>query len=207
MQIIEQLGLALGLASMAGINLYLTVLLAGVMIRFDLIQLAGQYQTLDALADPMVMGIAGGLFLIEFFADKIPWVDSAWDSVHTFIRPVGASLLAMQALGDMTPSMQVVAGLLAGGAALTTHTAKAGSRLLINHSPEPISNIAMSLGEDVAVVGGSLLAMIFPVIAFFAVLVLMIVLWMIIPRLWKVIQKSLRFIKSRFAPDHAAQPR
>jgi hypothetical protein len=207
MQIIEQLGLALGLASMAGINLYLTVFLAGVLIRFDLIQLAGQYQTMDALSDPMVLSIAGGLFLIEFFADKIPWVDSAWDSVHTFIRPVGATLLAMQALGDMSPAMQVVAGLLAGGAALTTHTAKAGSRLLINHSPEPVSNIAMSLGEDVAVVGGSLLAMVFPVIAFFAVLVLMIVLWIVIPRLWKVIQKSLRFIKSCLAPDHAAQSR
>ena len=207
MQIIEQLGLALGLASMAGINLYLTVLLAGVMIRFDLIQLAGQYETLDALGDPIVMGIAGGLFLIEFFADKIPWVDSAWDSVHTFIRPVGATLLAMQALGDMSPAMQVVAGLLAGGAALTTHTAKAGSRLLINHSPEPVSNIAMSLGEDIAVVGGSLLALIFPVIAFFAVLILMIVLWMLIPRLWRVIQKSLQFLRSRLSPAHAAQPR
>ena len=143
MQLLEQLGVALGLASLAGVNLYLTVLLAGAMVRYDILHLAQQYQHLEVFGHPIVLTVAGMLFAMEFFADKIPWVDSLWDSVHTVIRPVGGTLLGLQAMGQMDPWMQVVAGLIAGSAALTTHSAKAGTRLLINHSPEPVSNISM----------------------------------------------------------------
>ena len=154
MDILAQLGVALGLASLAGVNLYLTVLLTGLAVRFNAVHLAAQYQSLDVLAHPVVISVAGLLFVMQFVADKIPWVDSLWDSVHTVIRPVGGTLLALQVLGTMPGYVQVAAGLLAGGATLTTHSAKAGTRLLINHSPEPMTNVAMSLAEEAAVAGG-----------------------------------------------------
>jgi len=190
MGILEQLGLALGLASLAGVNLYLTVLLTGGLVHFDVLQLAHKYETLAVLGHPVVMAVAGVLFLLEFFADKVPWVDTLWDSVHTIIRPVGGTLLALQALGDMAPHMQVVAGLLAGGAALTTHSAKASTRLLINHSPEPVSNVAMSVTEDVAVAGGTFLMLLQPLIALAVFSVLLVVLWIVMPRIWGVIRTS-----------------
>lgn len=185
MQILEQLGLALGLATLAGVNLYLTVLLTGLAIRFDLLHLAEKYQSLEALGHPAVLIVAGVLFCLEFFADKVPWVDTLWDSVHTFIRPVGGVMLGLQALGDVPPYMQVISALVAGGAALTTHSAKAGTRLLINHSPEPASNIAASVGEDVAVVGGVALTLLTPVVALIVFTLLLIAIWLIFPRLWR----------------------
>ncbi len=190
MGILEQLGLALGLASLAGVNLYLTVLLTGGLVHFDVLQLAEKYETLAVLGHPAVMGVAGLLFALEFFADKVPWVDSLWDSVHTIIRPVGGTLLALQALGDMAPHMQVIAGLLAGGAALTTHSAKASTRLLINHSPEPVSNIAMSVTEDIAVAGGTFLMLLQPIVSLAVFGLLLVLLWIIMPRIWGIIRTS-----------------
>ncbi len=194
MNLIEELGLALGLASLAGVNLYLTVLLTGALVRFDWIKLADSYQNLEVLGHPMVLAVAGVLFVLEFFADKIPWVDSLWDSVHTVIRPVGGTLLGLQALGEIQPWMAVIAGLLAGGAALTTHSAKASTRLLINHSPEPFSNVAMSFTEDIAVAGGAFLVLMKPAIALGVFSVIIVVIWMIFPRIWRVIRTSLWFI-------------
>lgn len=185
MQILEQLGLALGLATLAGVNLYLTVLLTGLAIRFDLLHLAEKYESLEVLGHPAVLVVAGVLFTLQFFADKVPWVDSLWDSVHTFIRPVGGVMLGLQALGDVPVYVQVVSALVAGGAALTTHGAKAGTRLLINHSPEPISNIAMSVGEDIAVVGGVALTLLNPVAALIVFTAILIAIWLIFPRLWR----------------------
>jgi len=191
MDILQQLGVGLGLASLAGVNLYLTVLLTGLAVRFNILQLADQYQSLDALSHPAVLIVAGLLFVLEFFADKIPWIDSLWDSMHTVIRPVGGVFLGLQALGEVPPYMQVVAALVAGGAALTTHSAKAGTRLLINHSPEPASNIAMSVTEDVAVVGGTALTLLNPVIALGVFSAILILLWLTFPRLWRGIKATL----------------
>ena len=179
------------MASLAGLNLYLTVLITGLAIRFDWVHLADRYQHLDVLGHPGVLAVAAVLFLLEFFADKVPWVDSLWDSVHTIIRPIGGTLLAIQALGDMPPYVQVAAALMAGGAALTTHGAKAGTRLLINHSPEPVTNITMSLAEDAAVVGGMTLIILKPVIALAVFSALLVILWMIFPRLWRIIRTTL----------------
>lgn len=190
MQILEQLGVALGLASLAGVNLYLTVLITGLAIHSDWVHLADRYHSLDALGHPAVIGVAAVLFAMQFFADKIPWVDSLWDSVHTLIRPVGATMIALQALGQMPAYMQVVAALCAGGAALTTHGAKAGTRLLINHSPEPITNITMSLAEDLGVMGGMALIMIQPAIALAVFGTLLVILWMIFPRMWRLIRST-----------------
>lgn len=190
MHILEHLGVALGLATLAGVNLYLTVLITGLAIRFDWLNLAAQHQQLEVLGHPMVLMVAGVLFCLEFFADKIPWVDSMWDGVHTFIRPVGGVLLGLTALGDMPIYVQVVAALVAGGAALSTHGAKAGTRLLVNHSPEPVSNVAISITEDVAVVGGASLALLHPVVGLAVFTGVLIVIWMIFPRLWRGIRAT-----------------
>jgi uncharacterized protein DUF4126 len=148
------LGVALGLACLAGINLYLTVFVTGLAIHFHWITLAPAYQSLEALGNPVIITIAGIFYFLEFFADKIPWIDSAWDAVHTVIRPIGGALLAIQVLGHPSPAFTVIVALLAGSTSLITHTAKAATRLASNTSPEPFSNIALSFGEDVAVLGG-----------------------------------------------------
>lgn len=154
METLELLGTGLGLATLAGINLYLTVFVTGLAVRMGWISLAPEFAPLAILADPVVLTISGLLFFFEFFADKVPWVDSAWDSVHTVIRPIGGAMLAIMALGDANPVFEVVVGLLGGGAALCTHAAKATGRLVINASPEPFSNVGASVGEDAAVLGG-----------------------------------------------------
>ena len=154
MEQLNVLGVALGLAALAGINLYLTVFATGLAINQHWITLAPQYQALDLLAHPVIITIAGVLYLLEFFADKIPWVDSAWDAVHTIIRPIGGALLATRVLGQTNPTFDIIILLLAGGTSLVAHTAKASTRLVANTSPEPFSNIGLSLVEDAAVFGG-----------------------------------------------------
>ena len=165
MERLNLLSVALGLACLAGLNLYLTVFATGLAIHFHWIALAPQYQSLAVLGDPIIVTISGILFLLEFFADKIPWIDSVWDGVHTIIRPIGGALLAIQVLGHSTPTLDVMIVLLAGTTALATHTAKATTRLLSNTSPEPFSNIALSVGEDAVVIGGLALLHYHPVIA------------------------------------------
>ena len=159
------LSVALGLAALAGINLYLTVFATGLAIHFHWIALGPDYQALDILGHPAVIIISGVLYFLEFFADKIPWIDSIWDAVHTVIRPIGGALLAIQVLGHPSPTFTVIVALLAGGTSLITHTAKASTRLATNSSPEPFSNIALSVGEDLAVFGGLALIHYNPIIA------------------------------------------
>ncbi|MBA2623759.1 MAG: DUF4126 domain-containing protein [Chthoniobacterales bacterium] len=154
MEQLNLLGVALGLAALAGINLYLTVFVTGLAVNQHWIALAPQYQSLEVLGHPWIIGVAGVLYFLEFFADKIPWVDSAWDAVHTIIRPIGGALLGIQVLGHSSPTFDVIVLLLAGGTSLVAHTAKASTRLVANTSPEPFSNIGLSLVEDAAVFGG-----------------------------------------------------
>jgi hypothetical protein len=162
---LDLLAVALGLAALAGINLYLTVLATGLAIHFHWITLAPQYQSLDVLGNPWIITIAGVLYFLEFFADKIPWIDSIWDAVHTVIRPIGGALLAIQVLGHPSPAFTVIVVLLAGSTSLVAHTAKAATRLASNASPEPFSNIGLSLGEDAAVLGGLALVHFNPIVA------------------------------------------
>ncbi|MEN3368981.1 MAG: hypothetical protein V7609_1124 [Verrucomicrobiota bacterium] len=159
------LSVALGLACLAGINLYLTVFVTGLAIHYHWIVLTPSYQSLEILGQPWVIAIAGLLYVLEFFADKIPWVDSAWDTVHTIIRPIGGALLAIQVLGHHTPALDILIVLLAGTTSLVTHTAKASSRLVANSSPEPLSNIGLSIAEDIAVFGGLALIHYNPILA------------------------------------------
>ncbi len=184
------LGVALGLATLAGINLYLTVFVTSLSLHLKWVVLPENLQELGVLADPWVLGISAVLYVLEFFADKVPWVDSMNDSVHTVIRPVGGALLAVLALGEADPAAKVVAALLAGGVALTSHTAKAGARLLANTSPEPVSNIALSLGEDVVVLGGLGLLLFNPVIAGILAIILLGIVWAILPKILRSIHAN-----------------
>ena len=155
MEQVKLLGVALGLASLAGINLYLTVFATGLAIHYHWIALDPAYQSLAILGHPAVIIIAGTLYFLEFLADKIPWVDTAWDAVHTVIRPIGGALARRPGPGSSESRFSpCIVALVAGGASLITHTAKSTTRLVSNASPEPVSNIALSLGEDVAVIGG-----------------------------------------------------
>jgi len=164
------LAVALGLACLAGVNLYLTVFVTGLAIHFHWIVLAPQYQSLEVLGNPWIITFAGILYFLEFLADKIPWLDSAWDAVHTVIRPIGGALLAIQVLGHPSPALTVIVALLAGSTSLVAHTAKAATRLATNTSPEPFSNIGLSLGEDAAVLGGLALVHFNPLLALFILL-------------------------------------
>lgn len=165
MERLNLLAVALGLACLAGINLYLTVFVTGLAIHFHWITLVPQYHSLEVLGNPWVITIAGILYSLEFLADKVPWLDSAWDAVHTVIRPIGGALLAIQVLGHPSPVFTVIVGLLAGSTSLVVHTAKAATRLTANTSPEPFSNLGLSLGEDAAVLGGLALIHFNPLVA------------------------------------------
>ena len=197
MDTLSLLGVALGFATLSGINLYLTTFMAGLAVRFNWVDLADKYESLAILANPWIIGIAGVLFLIEFFADKIPWLDSSWDAIHTFIRPIGGTLLALAALGEMDPAVSVVAALLSGSTTLLTHATKAGSRLLINMSPEPVSNTVASLGEDGLVLGGLGLMAFAPVVSFFVFLVVVIIAIWLSRKTWGVIRRGYSALRNR----------
>jgi hypothetical protein len=187
MTLIDQLGVALGLATLAGLNLYLTVLVAGCAVRFHWIELSGSYEQMAILGNPWVLGVAGAMFVVQFVADKIPWVDSIWDVVHTVVRPAGAIFLALAVLGKMDPAAVTVAALLAGGAALSTHGTKAGIRAFLNLSPEPVSNSVASVAEDGLVLGGLGLIGLSPTIAFFIFIGLIILCTAAAIWLWRKI--------------------
>jgi len=146
---VETLSLALGAGFSSGLNLYATVATLGLLQRYGVIHLPA---SLEILAHPWVLGIAAGLYLLEFFADKVPYVDTVWDAVHTFIRPPAAALLGYGAAGADAPEWRWGAALLAGGVALASHGTKASARAAVNTSPEPFSNWVLSFGEDLLAV-------------------------------------------------------
>lgn len=185
MESLLPLASALGLGVLAGARLYATVLGLGLLIRFEWMTLPAAWQHASVLADTRILIAAGLACAIEFIADKIPWVDSAWDSIHTFIRPIGAALLASSLFSNLQPVYQVLLFLVAGGAALSGHSAKAATRLAVNHSPEPFSNIAVSLFEDGLVVGGLYMVVEHPwIMAGIALALLALIAWLT-PRIYR----------------------
>lgn len=188
METLDALAVALGLGTLAGVNLYLTVFAAGLVIHLGWVNLAPEHSALEVLGEPWIVGIAATLYLLQFFADKIPWVDSLNDAVQTVLRPLGGALLGVLALGEAHPAATVLAALLAGSAALTSHTAKAATRLVVNTSPEPVSNIGLSLGEDAAVLGGLALLATNPLLAALLALLLLLAAWFLLPRLLRIIR-------------------
>lgn len=179
-----------GLAFVSGIRLYSTILAAGLGIRFGYLKVPPQLADLEILARTPVLLLTGIVFLVEFFADKVPWVDTLWDSIHTFIRPIGAGVIAAMALGDVDPAIKVGAALLGGTVALSSHSAKAGTRLLANHSPEPFTNAGLSLAEDVVVVGGVWLAFTHPVAALMIVAVCLGLIVWLVPKLFRMLKRE-----------------
>jgi len=182
MELIPSLALAGSLAWASGLRLYAVVFMAGVLGRFELLQLP---ESLRILEHSWVLWTAGLLLTIEFFADKVPAIDTLWDSVHTFVRIPAGALLAALAMGSHDPALMVVAGLLGGTLTAGTHAFKAGSRALVNTSPEPFSNLAISLGEDALVASGLLTAIYNPIL-FLVLLVIFIglLIWLL-PKLWR----------------------
>ena len=163
--IIEILGLACSMSLLAGWRLYLVVLATGIAMRTGAVPLPEHLAGLQVLANPWIMGVAGIGALCEFFADKIAWLDSAWDAVHTVERPLGGALVSLALVDPGVPEMQVIAFLLGGGGALLAHGGKAGARAVVNTSPEPFSNVAVSGVEDVATAGLLWLAYEYPYVA------------------------------------------
>lgn len=182
------LGLLLGASWAVGINLYAAVFVLGLSDRLGWITLPG---SLDALSGIPVVAIAGVLYTLEFIADKIPGLDTLWDAVHTFIRPLGGAAVAYLAVGDASPTFQVLAALLGGTVALNSHATKATSRLLVNTSPEPFSNWMASLIGDGIVVGLIWLAVAHPVVAFAVVLVFAAVSFWFLRRMWRLVRSAL----------------
>lgn len=190
MDSITTLGTLMGLSFTSGMRLYSTVLAIGLGVRFGLIRLPDALAHLQVLGSTPVLAIAAVVYCAEFIADKIPWFDSFWDAVHTFIRPLGAAILGATAIGSVDPVVKVGAFLLCGTVALSSHSAKAGTRLVANHSPEPFTNVGLSLGEDAVVVGGTWLAFAHPVLTLVLVLVsVAIVLWLI-PKLYRLFRRN-----------------
>lgn len=195
---IAELAMSAAMAWGAGLRLYLVVFIVGLLGKFDYVALP---EALKILSNPLVLGAAGFMTFIEFFADKIPWLDSAWDAVHTFLRiPAGAALAAGM-LGDSGEGVAMAAALIGGTLAAGTHFGKAGTRAAVNTSPEPFSNIAVSAAEDVAVAGGLALAIANPWI-FLALLVVFVILLVVLLRfLIKGVRAILRKISNWGSPS------
>jgi uncharacterized membrane protein len=184
------LGFAMGSAWLSGINLYATVVTLGLLQRFQLVRLPGD---LDFIQQWWVIILAGTLYLIEFAADKLPAVDSVWDAIHTFIRVPAGAVLAASAFAHFDPSVRLIALLVGGGVALSSHGAKAATRLAANTSPEPFSNIALSLFEDAIAVGASLL------MAFHPLVILVVVAIFLVLAVW-LARRIARAVMRLFAP-------
>ena len=193
---VELVGVAASLSFLAGWRLYACVAAAGMAMRFGFLDLPQQIQSLDALANPWVIGVAGVAAIAELVADKVMWFDSLWDGAHTFIRPLGGALLALAVVDAHDPAWQVIVFLLGGGAALLSHSAKASARAAVNTSPEPISNIAVSTTEDVVTAGELWLALSQPAIAIVVALVLFVGSIGLIILSWRILTRLKRWWSS-----------
>ncbi|RYG00877.1 MAG: DUF4126 domain-containing protein [Caulobacteraceae bacterium] len=196
MGVVELVGVAASLSFLAGWRLYACVAAAGLAMRFGLLDLPQQIQSLDALANPWVIGVAGIAAIAEFVADKVMWFDSLWDGAHTFIRPLGGALLALAVVDAHDPAWQVIVFLLGGGAALLSHSSKASARAAVNTSPEPVSNIAVSTTEDVVTAGGLWLVLSQPAIAIAVALILLVGSIGVIVLSWRILTRLKRWWSS-----------
>jgi hypothetical protein len=194
--VLTTLGRTMGFSFAAGINLYATVAILGLASRFDWVALPPQYKVFD---NDIVIAAALVMFVIEFFADKVPWVDSIWDAVHTVIRPIGGALIAVATLGEASPAVEGLVALLGGTLAAGSHFSKAGTRAVANASPEPFTNWILSLSEDVFVIGLGVLALKYPAAA--AVVVLVGVVLIVLFAAWII-----RAVRRRWRTPVAASP-
>jgi hypothetical protein len=193
--IVRIIALSMGAAWASGINLYAAILTLGVLGATGQMALPVDLQILST---PIVMMAAAVMFCIEFFADKVPGMDTGWDAIHSFIRIPGGALLAAGAVGDVNPAVMVAAAIVGGGLAASTHAAKAGSRVLINTSPEPFTNWIASLGEDITVIAGVWAALVHPWFFLACLMVFIVLLIWLLPKLWRGIKAVFAKLASLF---------
>jgi hypothetical protein len=198
-QISATLALSMGLAWASGINLYATLFMLGYLANTGNIDLPPDLQI---VANPIVMGVAGLMYCIEFFADKMPGVDTGWDTIHTFIRIPAGAMLAAGAIGHLNPAVELAAAILGGGLAAGTHATKAGSRVLINTSPEPFSNWFASVSEDVIVITGVWACINHPVLFLIALTGFILLMIWLLPRIWVSVKKVFGFIINLFRKEN-----
>lgn len=202
-QILQSITLAMGASWASGVNLYAAILTLGVLGSTGNMVLPPELQVLQ---HPLVLSAAGLMFAVEFFADKIPGLDTGWDALHTFIRIPAGALLAAGAISEVNPDLAVAAALVGGTIAAGSHVTKAGSRVVINASPEPFSNWFASLGEDIAVMGSIWLAISHPYIFLGCfVLFVLLMIWLL-PRIWAGIKKVFAFFSRAFNARPPAPP-
>jgi hypothetical protein len=191
---IEALSLAMGTAWTSGINLYATVAALGIAGRAEMIRLPPD---LEVLTHPAVIAIACIMYVIEFFADKVPYVDSGWDVLHTFIRVPAGAILAARSLGDMNPALELAALLAGGSIALVAHGAKATTRLAINASPEPFSNWAASFTEDIAVLGSIWMIFNHPIIMIGLILTFLAMVIWLVPKIFRAAKRGFQALRNK----------
>lgn len=184
--VVATIALTMGVGWASGINLYATLLMLGLLANTGNLDLPPDLQV---LANPLVIGAAGLMYAVEFFADKTPGVDTGWDTIHTFIRIPAGAALAAGAVGDMSVAVEVAAAIVGGGVAATTHVTKAGSRVLINTSPEPFSNWTASFAEDIAVIAGIWTALYHPFVFLGLFVIFIILMIWLLPKLWRGVKK------------------
>lgn len=200
--IINIIALSMGAAWASGINLYAAILMLGVMGISGDITLPPDLQV---LASPIVIAAAGLMYMVEFTADKIPGVDNSWDALHTLIRVPAGAVLAGAAVGDVSSAASLAAAIVGGGVALSTHAAKSGSRVMINTSPEPVSNWTASIGEDLAVFAGLWAALHHPIIFLFLFILFMLFLVWALPKLWQLIKSVFGKIRNWFSQSSTSE--
>ncbi len=198
MDIVNTIALTLGVGWASGINLYAAVFMLGYLGATGHIDLPPDLQV---LSDPLIMMTAGAMYCIEFFADKAPGIDTGWDTLHTFIRIPAGAILAMGAVGEVSAPAEIAAFLVGGTLAANSHALKAGSRVLINTSPEPFSNWAASITEDVATIGGLWVALNHPWLFIIALVVFLLFSAWLLPKVWRGIKRIFRAIGRLFRQD------
>ncbi|HTG95363.1 MAG TPA: DUF4126 domain-containing protein [Pyrinomonadaceae bacterium] len=197
MNLISTIALAMGASWTSGINLYASVATLGLLSRFAGLHLPGE---LDVVTNWWVIGIASALYCVEFFADKVPWIDSTWDLIHTFIRVPAGAVLAAAAFGDFDKSIQAIALLLGGGLALSSHGTKAATRAVLNTSPEPVSNVVASVIEDILAVLSITAAVFLPYVLFGIVAIGLLITYLVLPRILRFFRQVFRGVRSFFSP-------
>lgn len=202
MDTVQIIALTMGTAWASGINLYAAIFMLGLMGTTGNVALPAE---LEVVTDPLVMSVAGLMYCVEFFADKTPGVDTAWDTLHTFIRIPAGAILAMGAVGDTSAAMELSAFLVGGSIAAGTHATKAGARVLINTSPEPFTNWTASISEDVLVIGGLWVALNHPEIFLVGLAIFICLMIWLLPKLWRGIKQLINSVRNLFQGNASRQ--
>jgi hypothetical protein len=202
--LIQTIALTMGVAWASGINLYGTLVALGVMMNMGYVDLPPDLQV---VGDPLVIAAAGFMYVVEFFADKIPGVDTGWDTLHTLVRIPAGALLAAGAIGEVGVGAEIAAALVGGTIAAGTHFTKAGTRVLINTSPEPFSNWTASITEDIAVFVGLWAAIQHPVIFVILLVIFILLMVWLLPKLFRAIKKVFRFFIDFFSGKKEPEPK